>query len=355
MMMTTQPLYPAITSADITVVVQGAIMREHDYTPKCLASVRRHLPHAEVILSTWQGSNVSGLEFDVLVENEDPGAFVLPHSGSPQGYNTNRQLCSSLHGIQQASRPYVLKLRSDGLLISQGFINQFNHEGRHFPQRNPAFSFTQRRLLNSAIFAVKPNASNRLLLHPSDHYFFGTKADMLDLFGIPLIDIEEALAPYASLSEAYQHLPYIVEGNAPNAQGVKPYLFCNEIHLWSSFLAKHKVEVSPAKRDDLLVLTEQTFANNLMMLEFHQSGIHAQKYYRFYADNPLKFLYAHLTHNDWLGLYKAHCDNQYRYPWLAMKQRTLGLLGKRYGILFSRWVKQFKVELQYAWLYWLNH
>lgn len=39
-------------SNDITVVVQGAIDRK--LTPKCLKSIRKHLPDAEIILSTWE-------------------------------------------------------------------------------------------------------------------------------------------------------------------------------------------------------------------------------------------------------------------------------------------------------------
>ena len=47
-----------INSKDISVVVQGAIDKEN--TPKCLESIRKYLPDAEIILSTWEGSEVEG-------------------------------------------------------------------------------------------------------------------------------------------------------------------------------------------------------------------------------------------------------------------------------------------------------
>ena len=41
-----------IDTNDISVVVQGAI--DQINTPKCLRSIRKRLPGAEIILSTWE-------------------------------------------------------------------------------------------------------------------------------------------------------------------------------------------------------------------------------------------------------------------------------------------------------------
>ena len=45
---------------DISVIVQGAINKNE--TIKCLQSIRQYLPGAEIILSTWEGSNITDLE-----------------------------------------------------------------------------------------------------------------------------------------------------------------------------------------------------------------------------------------------------------------------------------------------------
>ena len=62
-----------VDNKDITVVVQGAVDREK--TPICLQSIRRMLPGAFIILSTWEGTDVDGLEYDDVVLSEDPGGF----------------------------------------------------------------------------------------------------------------------------------------------------------------------------------------------------------------------------------------------------------------------------------------
>lgn len=54
-----------VSKHDISVVVQGAI--DPHLTPMCLQSIRKHLPGAEIILSTWQNSRVDGLNYDKLV------------------------------------------------------------------------------------------------------------------------------------------------------------------------------------------------------------------------------------------------------------------------------------------------
>ena len=68
-----------VATSDISVVVQGAIAGPSKDgkaypTRDCLLSIRRRLPGAEIILSTWKGSDVTGLDYDQLVLNDDPGA-----------------------------------------------------------------------------------------------------------------------------------------------------------------------------------------------------------------------------------------------------------------------------------------
>ena len=46
-------------TSDITVVVQGAVVQV--LTQQVLQSVRAYLPQAQIILSTWENTDVSGL------------------------------------------------------------------------------------------------------------------------------------------------------------------------------------------------------------------------------------------------------------------------------------------------------
>src|SRR5688572_23523406 len=103
-----------MTSKDFSVVVQGPVMGKpgEDYvkqkTLQCLDSIKATLPDAEVIISTWKGSDCSHLYFDKLVLNDDPGAisyndYELKHILN----NTNRQIVSTCNGLKAASRKYA--------------------------------------------------------------------------------------------------------------------------------------------------------------------------------------------------------------------------------------------------------
>src|SRR4051794_20971310 len=104
-------------SRDISFVVQGAIdgsispLTGEPITKSCLSSLRRYHPGAEIILSTWKDANVDGLDFDILVRSEDPGAWnaFRPESGEVKLDNTNRQIVSTRNGLYQATRKYAAK------------------------------------------------------------------------------------------------------------------------------------------------------------------------------------------------------------------------------------------------------
>ena len=53
-----------IDTKDISVVVQGAVDKIN--TPKCLESIRKFLPCAEIVLSTWEGTDVTGLDVSTI-------------------------------------------------------------------------------------------------------------------------------------------------------------------------------------------------------------------------------------------------------------------------------------------------
>lgn len=172
-----------IEDRDISVVVQGAIIHSRDgaeqgWTEEVCRSVRRHLPKAELILSTWKGSIVDQIDYDLLVENEDPGGFLSYYNGydkDPSMNNMNRQIVSTREGIKRASRKYVMKLRSDSLLLNTDFLNwyeMYGEEGERiatFEPRNPYGIFKSQYSL-------------------CDFWFFGTRDKMKSLWDIPFYE-----------------------------------------------------------------------------------------------------------------------------------------------------------------------
>lgn len=166
-----------INSKDISVVVQGAI--DKVTTKKCLKSIRKYLPDAEIILSTWKNSDVSELDYDVLVENDDPGAVI--HDFVYGVYNnTNRQLVSTQEGLKAAKNKYILKLRTDFYLKGNNFLNYWDK----FPCTNNSYKRFNHRVIVSSVYSREHSDINAFAIpfHPSDFYFFGEAEDIKQYF-----------------------------------------------------------------------------------------------------------------------------------------------------------------------------
>lgn len=173
-----------IDPQDISVVVQGAI--DKNLTPQCLKSIRKHLPGAEIILSTWDGSDVSGLDYDKLVLNKDPGGFYDKKALTLLN-NLNRQLFSTKNGLNNVNRRYAIKLRSDLQLVSANFLTFINK----YPSRDKKYSLFESKLLALSFFSKKFLQSSDGKIQPtpyhvSDWCLFGTTKDMKNFYNIDL-------------------------------------------------------------------------------------------------------------------------------------------------------------------------
>jgi len=170
-----------ILSNDISVVVQGPIHTQDNLTKRVLESVRTHLPDAELILSTWKGSDVDGLDYDILLLNDDPGPLNVPNKSK---INLNRQIVSTRNGLQKATRTYAMKLRTDTLLTGTGFIDAFDK----YPERREDFKVFEHKVIIPTLYTKNPLQPFPGLIHffhPSDIFQFGLKRDLLLLWNIP--------------------------------------------------------------------------------------------------------------------------------------------------------------------------
>ncbi|WP_439625421.1 WavE lipopolysaccharide synthesis family protein [Gemmata sp.] len=154
---------------EVSVVVQGPVVPI--VTASVLDSVRRHLPGAEVILSTWKGSDLTGLTPDVLVENDDPGPIPTPGKTN----NVNRQIVSTRSGLALATRRYAMKLRSDTRLGGAQFLEWYSRSTM-CPRPSEPRVFRE-RILTCRHFTRNPERSP-WLFHPSDIFMFGLREDV---------------------------------------------------------------------------------------------------------------------------------------------------------------------------------
>ncbi len=174
----------ALSEKHISVIVQGPIHHQESLTKRVLESVRTHLPNAELILSTWKGSEVSGLDCDVLLLNDDPGAI---NSNNNINRNVNRQIVSTRNGLEKAMRRYTMKLRTDTLLTGTDFLEVFDRD----PERRDDFKVFQHKVVIPTLYTRNPlylniHTGTSHFFHPSDIFQFGLASDLFLLWDIPL-------------------------------------------------------------------------------------------------------------------------------------------------------------------------
>jgi WavE lipopolysaccharide synthesis. len=289
-----------VSDREISVIVQGPVVgspagpQAGHITRECLASVRRHWPGAELVLSTWRGSDLSDLGFDVLVESEDPGS--LPYDvaqGVPN--NVNRQLVTTKAGLAASSRRYVLKIRSDMQMQHDGLLRYFDA----FPARSD-WSFVGKKVIGSTTFARIPGLIWHLPYHPGDLFFFGEREDMRRIWDIPL-------ASERDVSMGVPKLPHGV-----NIHGMLNMVRCApEQYIWLSFLRKY-VDVLPASHWDRtaesIAGTEKSFASNLILVSPEQAGLVSLKFQRPASIVEWAVKYGSCyTHTIWKQLYFKYC------------------------------------------------
>lgn len=297
-----------INSKDISVVVQGAINNME--TPKCLKSIREFLPGAEIILSTWISSDVTGLDYDVLVLSEDPGNVLMEKYKSQAVYNNmNRQLLSTQAGLKKVSRKYTLKLRSDLILTQNDFLNYFDK----FQNRIEDYKLFERKILTSTLFTryniKSPKLKKRVLMpfHISDWWFFGLTEDINTYFKDTLPAKEPDFTKYFDKPENQNKItPY----------STAKFKFAPEQYFGYECFKRNfndiYMEDASDYNDELMRKFRICLVNNFIVLEFAQSGIYLNKYS--YSKNE-KF-----SGDQYIGLYnfyryeseyKKYCDNTY--------------------------------------------
>ena len=286
-----------IESFDISVIIQGPIY--NDMTDNTVTNIRQFFPDAEIIVSTWEGSNYQHQLADVIIESKDPGGY--PVWDNPKILNAcNRQIVSTLAGLKKATRKYALKIRSDMYFDNINFLNYWDR----FPQRCTEYKITKERILMSTRFAPNPHREAKPY-HPSDWFFFGLREDLIDVFNSPL-------CPEPQTSRFFEtHKRPIVK-----YENWVPALcqYSAEQYIWVAFLRRHirlEFEHSVDIEHGNLEKSEHIFANNTVLLDAIDIGYNSYKHNNIHTHYEMFSMYSHF---EWLKLYKKYCDKNYKLP-----------------------------------------
>jgi len=286
----------AIESAQVSVVVAGPIPRTRyrgaDAIQAVIASVRNHLPRAELILSTWENEDTDGLDYDVVVKQPDPGGFVLQqHNGKRFVNNVNRMIAAIREGVRAAGRPHVMRLRSDCILTNSNSLSLFGTWT--IPCGDT--TFVSERILACTLYSRDPTIyfpkHGYLPHHPSDIFHFGYRRDIEAMWSAPLVTDD---------SDKWQLLIDKASGTT-----YRWYRYAPEQHVWLSFVRRYRevlcdhIAHSHARAASE---TMQLFAANLVLLSPRQLGFRSLKPWFFWRHMPETCI----THRQWLTTYQRY-------------------------------------------------
>lgn len=288
-----------ISSSEISVIVQGPIygdancLDNEKVTKKCCDRVRELLPDAEIILSTWEGSDVTGIDFDKVIFNQDPGGILMLLDGVERLNNTNRMIVSTLNGLKAAQRIYAVKIRTDAYLENTDFLLKF----RKFPLRD------HKGLVKERIISLSANHPKRgaaILFSVSDWFEFGYTEDLIKLWDAPL-QKKEDLVTHGGLPDWKDNLV---------AESYIWLLFVKKDPFYEERLKGYE-GVIPVNQENL-ELYEKSLAEYAVLYEGKQLGLNSLKYWN---KNYVRRDFARAScymHYEWEKLYTKYCDHQYR-------------------------------------------
>lgn len=281
----------------LSLVVQGGV--NNLLTARCMEALRKQFPNAELILSTWENSDVTGLRAGKIVFSPDPEATVCDEVAGVLN-NVNRQLVSTKAGIAEASRPFILKTRTDILFRNADFLRYFGiFDG--IPS-----NYFRNRLLVCNDFTRNPRVSD-LCFHPSDWILFGRAEDVREYYeNTPLMAREDAEWFRTREKTSAIFTNYISR-------------FTPEQYIFLGYL-RQKESVSCMCYYDccanLIAQTERAFAECFVVLDYQkQLDIEFVKY----DPNRYKERFTLLSHWQWKALYQHYCLSVVSPLWIMYR------------------------------------
>lgn len=279
-----------VDSSEISVIIQGPSLHNEgngSQLEACVDSIRRILPQAEIILSTWKGQSYNPDIVDYVVLSEDPGSVS---NWLGQSWNFNRMVVSTRNGLEKASRPYTLKFRADLRLSSAEICVRPQSIEKDIDAR---FKIFRHPVVMTNIFARNPASCAPLLFHPSDIAQFGLTEDLTELWNRSFFDHSEVCSGL-SLGRCLGFLGYTGLRMVPEQALMTDWLNSNgyEVRLpYPGFVSKRYCELS-----------ERLLSTNFFLIDWKISGVEFPR--RFLLDRKLeKTIYDAGQGNGLAGVY----------------------------------------------------
>lgn len=299
-----------LKSSDISVIVQGKVT---GFTYGCLKSVRKFLPKSEIILSTWEGTDVSNLDFDVLVLSKDPGGTQFSTERDTPN-SINRIIVSSRAGLKKATRKHTLLMRGD-LILENSNILKFDDPYK----RNPNCSLFKERIyayeMYSLRFEERGGKKYNSIFHVSDWCRFGLTEDLQELFNIKTTKEPEFSTYFRTHSVDRSQ---DIWGDRMWKMSPEQYITCeNAKKVFKTLRVRDCLDW----REEVISASDQFIVNNFLVKSIKEWGIRIEK-------KPYKgetvYSPSITVNGAWLGIvwlecYQKYCDPEFilslKYRW----------------------------------------
>lgn len=292
-------------SSDMSFVVQGAVcgptLGSNLYTKIMCHSIRKYFPKAEIILSTWKGEDVAGVDYDKIIYAAPiEMTYIIRDDGKVYPHTINHQIVTTKNGIALATRKYVVKVRSDLTFLGNGlskFIGKYN-DYSNSPEDNVWKIFSER------ILCLPTYNPRKRIIYPyniCDWIYIGKNNDIKKLFDIPLADVK-------NLKIRSNNLYPTIQDN----MGAEQYI-------WTSCLRKNGLpailDTASSTANDAIHRSEQSLANNVVLLSAKKLQLKSLKSgYSGYCSEPW-LSQGFYTFCEWKRLYNKFAGGKcfFRY------------------------------------------
>ena len=265
-----------IDDSEISIVVQGPVIFQSKanitdhITQTVCQQLRKIFPGSELILSTWENENIQNISYDQVVFNKDPGATWFNYENYQLLNNCNRLIVSTLNGIKVATKPYILKLRSDLFLLSKSFLKYFDK----YDVYDPTFKFVRQRIIAFGLYSIKAHKTPLFTMerpfHISDWAYFGFKEDMLNLYDIPLTNEPEFSQWFLTRCKPF----FDIEPHCLWKMPPEQYVTSSFLNKFMPIQLAHTTDIS----NDNMRLSQQALTNNFLVLDQSQFQLVSLKY-----------------------------------------------------------------------------
>ena len=293
-----------IPKTAITFVIQGPVVP--DVTKDSCSQIREHFPGATIILSTWKEQSSDGLDVDELLLNDDPGGSIVKYDKRDRAHtvNINRQIRSTIGGLQKVVTTYAVKLRSDNTLSSDQLLSFY----QQYPSAEHRLIPLSKRILTTNMFAKEYIEGLPTPFFFSDFFMFGLTEDLIAFWDQPF------LTDYVFNSQ--------LSGKRQHADYPWPQLHIEQL-LVTNFLSKYVSLDFPhkyANSNGQLALSRELIAKHFIVMERSQIDLSVPNRLNQHEGFP----YETYSYKRWQQLYKQHCDDKLVIPnHLSFKLRWL--------------------------------